>query len=245
MKLHRILLALLLSALSLGVVLVACDEDDENPVDVPKHLVKDLAPSKDNTMYEEGDFSNGKGEYIFAGDNVGGETPPPDARRALLAFPVPGSIPANAVVDSVRLRLRLSRTLAGTYAVALHRATADWGEGLSDASFEEGAGAAALTDDATWTHSFFNTVTWTTGGGDFEPIASAQQSVGSLGFYTWSSAQMTADVQAWLDTPAANFGWVLVGDETVVAGGTAKRFDSRENSTAANRPKLTVYYTVP
>jgi hypothetical protein len=52
---------------------------------------------------------------------------------------------------------------------------------------------------------------------------------------------LTADVQSWFNTPASNFGWVIVGAEGS-GGGTAKRFDTREN---ANPPVLTISYTPP
>jgi hypothetical protein len=86
-------------------------------------------------------------------------------------------------------------------------------------------------------------VSWTTPGGDFSAIASATTNLAGLGFYTWKSAQMKADVQSWLDTPANNFGWVVTGDESGTVG-TAKRLDSRENPTSANVPVLKVFYTV-
>ena len=54
---------------------------------------------------------------------------------------------------------------------------------------------------------------------------------------------MAADVQGWLDNPSANFGWLLQGNES--QGGTAKRFDSRENPTPSNRPTLVVQFTPP
>src|SRR5262249_44720578 len=44
-----------------------------------------------------------------------------------------------------------------------------------------------------------------------------------------------------LDTPGSNFGWLVLGDETTA--GSAKKFDSRESTTAANRPALTIDYT--
>jgi hypothetical protein len=50
-------------------------------------------------------------------------------------------------------------------------------------------------------------------------------------------------VQAWLDTPANNFGWILIGDETT--NGTAKRFNSREHPTPDNRPQLTIAFNLP
>ncbi len=39
---------------------------------------------------------------------------------------------------------------------------------------------------------------------------------------------MASEVQTWLDTPALNHGWILVGDET--RSTTARRFSSREGS---------------
>jgi hypothetical protein len=52
---------------------------------------------------------------------------------------------------------------------------------------------------------------------------------------------MVADVQAWLDAPSTNFGWIVSGDES--ASNTSKRFDSRQNATSANRPSLQITYT--
>jgi hypothetical protein len=54
---------------------------------------------------------------------------------------------------------------------------------------------------------------------------------------------MVTNVQGWLDTPSSNFGWLVLGDET--ASASAKSFDSRESTMAANRPALTIDYTSP
>jgi hypothetical protein len=103
----------------------------------------------------------------------------------------------------------------------------------------EGDGAPATPNDATWRHRFFDTIFWTNEGGDFSATVSASQSVGGIGQYTWSSTQMVADVQSWLDDPASNFGWLVLGNETTIA--TAKRFDTRES---ASPPMLTIQYRV-
>ena len=42
----------------------------------------------------------------------------------------------------------------------------------------EGDGAPATPNDATWRHRFFDSVFWTTQGGDFSATVSASQSVG-------------------------------------------------------------------
>jgi hypothetical protein len=101
-----------------------------------------------------------------------------------------------------------------------------------------------MPGDATWIHTFFDTTFWSTAGGDFSSTVTANQTVNDTGFYTWgSTGQMVADVQAWLDNSTTNFGWLALGDESIST--TTKRFDSRENPVAANRPVLTVAYTGP
>lgn len=198
-----------------------------------------IMPSKDNTLYEyvpaEGDHSNGAGFHLFAGENGEGEV-----RRGVLAFDIEGTIPPGSTITAASLSMNMSMTPAGALTVELHKLLADWGEGTSHAPMGEGDGAPATPNDATWRHRFFDSVFWTTQGGDFSATVSASQSVGGTGHYTWSSAQMVADVQSWLDNPASNFGWLVLGDETAIA--TAKRFDTRES---ASPPVLTIEFTSP
>ena len=196
-----------------------------------------LSPSKDNTLYEDpnGTLSNGAGGRFFAGRTNGGSI-----RRGVIAFDIEGSIPEGSTITSVKLTLHMSRTLAGSQAVGLHRLESDWGEGSSNAGGNEGSGASAQPGDATWIHTTFDSALWNAQGGDFS--ASASATVGGIGDYTWrSNAQMVADVQAWLDDPSTNFGWLLKGNEDMQP--TAKRFDSPQNGTAGNRPELLVEYS--
>jgi hypothetical protein len=195
-----------------------------------------ITPSKDNTLYEydpaEGDHSNGAGLHFFAGENGMGEL-----RRGVLAFDVAGIIPPGSTITAVSLTMNMSMTPAGPETIELHTLLADWGEGTSHAPQGEGDGAPATPNDATWRHRFFDTIFWTTEGGDFSATVSASQSVDVTGPYTWSSTQMVADVQAWVDDPASNFGWLVLGNETTIA--TAKRFDTKES---ASPPMLTIEY---
>jgi hypothetical protein len=199
--------------------------------------IANINPIKDNTLYEydptEGDQSNALGNHFFAGETAMGEP-----RRGVLAFDIAGNIPAGSTILGVTLSLNMSRTGLDTpRTVELHKLLADWGEGTSVAPGEEGDGAPATTNDATWRHRFFDTIFWTTEGGDFSGTVSASQSVGAVGVYTWSSLQMRADVQSWLDDPTTNFGWLVLGDESDIL--TAKRFDTRES---ASPPVLTIVY---
>lgn len=196
-----------------------------------------INPTKDNTLYEStaGSLSNGAGEYFFAGRSLQAAE---QTRRGVLAFDIAGSIPAGAEITSATLTLQMSRTIAGATDVSLHRLTADWGEGTSDAPGQEGAGAVSTAGDATWVHTFFSGSTWATPGGDFLAASSATTSVGAVGAYSWTGTGLIADVQNWLDNPTDNFGWLVMGDETTA--GTAKRFNSRENSTSP--PTLRIEY---
>ena len=194
-----------------------------------------IAPTKDNTLIQDasGSLSNGGGD-IFVGQNSNGNL----IRRGLLAFDVAGNIPAGATIQSVTLTMYVSQAPGGDHAVELHKVLADWGEAGSIAN---GSGGPAQSGDATWLHQFYDSQPWSVPGGDFSPVASGVQTVGSQGIsYTWdSTTQMVDDVQAWLDDPSTNFGWLLQADESQ---NSAKRFASRESSDPALRPRLTVAY---
>ncbi len=197
-----------------------------------------LEPAKDNTLYQNptGARSNGAGAFMFAGRNSQSMN---SIRHGLLAFDVAGSIPLGATIVSASLTMTTKSNSSGSTNIALHRVTAEWGEGASDAGIPGGGGASSAAGDATWIHTSFNSDMWGQPGGDFEAASSAAAPVVGVGPVTWTStAALVADVQMWLDAPAANFGWILVGDET--AGGTATRYATRENSPAEERPRLTV-----
>lgn len=201
-----------------------------------------LAPSKDNTLYEDldGALSNGAGQYFFVGNtnqttNAG--------RRGLIKFDVAAKIPAVATILSATLHLTMSQTIAAPQPIRLHRVLVDWGEGASNASGGGGAGAPASPGDATWIHTFYTPTLWTTPGGDFVFTASATTTVGAVGAYNWTSTGVVSDVVAWLSAPAMNYGWLLSGNEG--APMTAKRFQTKEHPTQSARPVLVVTYTVP
>lgn len=199
----------------------------------------ELGATHDNTLYEDsgGFLSNGAGTGFFVGSTGSGAL-----RRGLVVFDV-SSIPAGSTITSVSLQLRMNRTTAGAQPVQLRRLTSDWGEGASDAGDPGGGGAASEPGDATWIHTFYDTQLWSTEGGDFVTAISASTSVAGNGLYSWSGAGLVSDVQDWVDGANANYGWILIGNES--STGTSKRFASREAVTEADRPKLTIEYTLP
>jgi hypothetical protein len=142
----------------------------------------------------------------------------------------------------------MSHTTAGPEPVSLHVVLADWAEGTADAEDNEGQGITATAGDATWTVTGVSGAAWTTPGGDFAPNASATLEFNKPRLeYTWvSNDALVADVQGWLDDPAANFGWLMLGNES--KDRTTKRFDSLQNISGfpePQLPQLTVAFVAP
>jgi hypothetical protein len=206
----------------------------------------------DATLFENsGARSSGAGGVIFTGTNLS-ESP----RRGLLRFDLAGVVPANATIDSVQLTLTVA-SFAGSgggnipfgHDTSLHALVRDWGEGTAGAgsgASGSGQGFPTASDgtSATWTHAFLETEPWSVPGGDFAATPSATAFVtGTVDApFVWGSTPtLVADVQNWLDNPAMNFGWAVLGDETEAQ--TVRSFYSREESLESLRPALSITYT--
>jgi hypothetical protein len=195
----------------------------------------ELSPLDDVTIYaSSGDLGNGAGPYCFVG-NSGMNVP----RRTLIRFDQ-SPIPEGSTIISAILTLNMSMSNAGATNVSVHRCNVSWGEGTSLPKGNGGEGTAATPGDATWTHRFYDTITWSNPGGQFVRTPSATTSVNAPGLYNWNSSNMAANVQHWLTNP--NHGWILIGDES--GPGLSKRFDTQENPSVSLRPKLMVTYSV-
>ena len=197
-----------------------------------------VVAGRDATLIEadDGGLANGAGPVLFSGRTSQGAS---SVRRALLFFDVAAALPRGAWVTSAELALVLTPSNPSPADVALHRVLRAWSEGPTAAS--GGSGAPALPGDATWLHTDYDVEFWTDPGGDFAPDPSGVAAVGESGAVVWASTpEMLADVQSWLDAPASNHGWILIGDET--APSTAKRFASREAPDETLRPRLVVTY---
>jgi spore coat protein A len=203
-----------------------------------------LVAVRDTTLIQappDTPLGNGGDDNIFAGRTNQGDGA--DRRRALLAFDL-SSIPVGSTVTGASVSLYHNRSRGGSRVVRLHRMTTNWGEGTVAGGSGGGGGWPAGEGDATWYCPFYPTTLWTTPGGDYAATASASTTVGATGVtYTWTSAALAADVQGWLNNPAGNYGWIVIGDES--AGQTAQRFTSRNSTAVSQRPRLTVTYTPP
>ncbi len=140
-----------------------------------------------------------------------------------------------------------------------------------------GSGAAAEAGDATWYHTIYDPTIHDEPAGEPKPFPDEpatgfwpQQGYlgdapldpqalygdpdgwveSASGFWTsLTSSRMESAINDWLKDPASNFGWIVLGDETVEgADSSSKRgFASRENHDAALgldfRPALSFQYT--
>lgn len=198
-----------------------------------------VVSNHDNTLFEDplGLLSNGVGQYMFVG-----ETAQSNSRRGVLSFDIAAAVPAGATINSVSLQMHCSRSVTGNRTVNLHRVTTGWGEGASDAGEPGGSGATPEVGDATWLHTFYPGSLWANEGGDFVSTVSASRSIAGAGFYTWATTPaLVTDVQAWLNSPGTNYGWLLLGQENGTT--SAKRLDTHEHVTPEWRPQLTIDYT--
>jgi hypothetical protein len=218
-----------------------------------------LQPTKDNTLYEPilqdafADRSDGAGPTMFVGKVKDADADPgpgtrPAVRRGVLSFDIAGAIPAGATINSVQLTMYVDKVgLTTAFNVSVYRLLSGWGEGTSNTgNSQQGRGEPPTTNDATWHHTFYPGQFWSVPGGDYTLTASAVRSIGNTGFYTFGSTSgLVADVQSWLNNPAQNFGWIIIGNELTIQ--TTKRFATRESTGQTGgvswKPTLVVDYT--
>jgi len=202
--------------------------------------VDTYAGFEDTTIFSESDNSGGGTPAIFSGtiNNLTFEGDTQD-RRALIRVDLT-SIPTDWFASTVSLRLSVESSGAnfGDIDYSLHRVTRAWGEGTVVGASEGGFGSPADDGDATWAASEHNVAIWTLPGGDFVAEASATAIAGTVGSdIVWTGPGLIEDVQDWIDNPASNHGWIVIG----ALEGTRQRVKRFYSSEAADfRPVLTV-----
>ena len=193
------------------------------------------------------------GRAGFQDNNLGGATTilaggvaTAEKTRSLIRFDIAAQLPPGATITAVELQLTVSRAANGSGSTfGLHRMLVPWREGTGIGSGLDGR--TAIAGESSYNHRIVAASPWGEPGGlagvDHANAASASQFVDREDSYTWSSSGMlVVDVQGWLDTPASNFGWMLIGEQETNPF-TARRFYSRESTITP--PVLTVTYEPP
>jgi hypothetical protein len=207
--------------------------------------------------------ASGRGSGLFTGtDGQNG------VKRSLIQFDLAAAgIPNDAIIDSVTMTLSLgqlppSGSLSQT--LRLFNLNQTWSEGSSGSPTGStisgsGAGYPRGNGDATWDYSNYNSdpaiaIKWQQDGtelhgGSFsspERASSTFTTFASGSTFTWSSANMAADVKGWLNNPSDNNGWLLKSDEEDVSR-SALGFWSKDGAAATGNlalaPTLEVNYS--
>jgi hypothetical protein len=151
-------------------------------------------------------------------------------QRGLMRFDPLAGIPSGSIIQSVQLNIVVTRKpfTDAVPAFALFRVLTDWAEA-----------------EATWINRL-DGIPWASPGGaagsDYISVASASIPIMAEGDYTYNSTDaLVADVQAWVDTPASNRGWMIISDMEGIEF-TARRIESRESVTP---PQLVVSFLPP
>jgi hypothetical protein len=200
-----------------------------------------LAPVADTALFERSPDNNLGATTAVPVGAVSTAT----RSRMLLRFDLAGSLPPNAVIQTVSLSFSVTAVNSGAAdsTLQLRRLLVSWGEGAKAGS----TGAPAAPGEASWNSRFAPATAWSAAGAsapaDASPVISGAIPIAGLGRYTLpSNANLVSDAQGWLLRPDENFGWLLLSDNEAVAG-TARRVATRED--AAQAPGLLVEYIVP
>jgi hypothetical protein len=212
-----------------------------------------LIPSADTMIMEVAPTNNAGGLPFF---NAGGNHYA-ERNRGLLKFDVAGHVPTGAHITSASLTLAVVQVPGDGYAVGffdLHRLLRNWGEGTNNPAIAPGQGTLATTNEVTWLSPLaLSTNFWSAPGAaatnDYDPVISASQIVYDViqSPYvfpdpTADPSRFVADLQFWLDHPAANFGWIFICESEDTAN-TVRRFASREDPNTP--PLLQLSYLIP
>lgn len=147
-----------------------------------------------------------------------------DPKRGLLNFDI-SAMPPDAVITKVIVTLYCGSVVTGSPSFALYRIIShNWVE-----------------TQATW-NDYSTSNAWTTAGGDYNTQAVSGIAAAVLGSYvSWEINPAAA--QGWLVDPAHNYGLILISKDEQAAGECI--FAASEAATAGQRPKLSIYYTLP
>jgi hypothetical protein len=209
-----------------------------------------ISSARDTAIFaENADYNLGAGNLIAGTNAFGG-----DDARSLLAFDIAAAIPAGSIVSSVTFQVGVIRqsNRANPSSYELHRLLKDWSEGSGGANVN--TGSPALAGETTWNSQFHGTAPWSAPGGqagtDYVPIVSGTGPVindANTVYQIDSTSILVADVQAWLDDPSINDGWMFLSSSEGVSG-TARRFSSMEvpggGIASAQTPRIIVDFAV-
>ena len=183
--------------------------------------------SADTTIYSNQVNNNGGGNaFTISGIANNGAS-----RRMLLNFDLTGVAPGS-VITSASLNVTVNQASSGGGNFQLFQVDTDWVEGNKTGN----QGSIASNGEATWNEAQRNVLDWTDGGSFLAPLLNQTSitAVGTSNFAT--STNFVSAAQSMVDTPANNFGFIVIGTDA----SSALRFDTRDSGQVA---QLTLEFT--
>ena len=179
-----------------------------------------LRPVADTTLFETAPNNNLGHEPTL----VVGTTNKGLRDRALVRFDVAGKVPAGVVVISAQLTINVvkeSDITAKNSSFELRRFLVSWVEGT-----KTGLTGAPARGECTWRARSAPDTFWAQPGAaetnEYSAASTPILPISTTGTFTFhSTPALVADVQAWLDHPETNFGWLIRNDSESVAGTSA------------------------
>ena len=227
-----------LASLLLTMLLAGCGLGDpsENPTTTRTSAVTlSLGPTADTFINSvDPDNNNGASQSFFTGENGQG-----GVMRGLLQFALPAGLQGRVTVSGVTLTLTTEAVGTGTMLPAaatesLQRVNVAWteGTGAGNAMMTYTVGQPCGTTGATWNDPDCTGGTPWAGGDVTATVSGTASAPAELDTAViWDSmagsAGLLADVQAWMDDPATNHGW-MISSSTEGTSAKAQRFYSRE-----------------
>jgi hypothetical protein len=158
-------------------------------------------------------------------------------------FSLVGHIPAEATINSAVLTYMLE-TLSGAQAVGVRRLLTDWGITPTNEGVDN---APAAANEACFNQAFTGTSNWSGGAFAVANDCDVEENTFNIGaadpLGTAYNVNIPTMVTNWYNNDATNYGFALAPQTT--PGAVVNQLHSQEAGVAANRPYLTVDYTVP
>ncbi len=146
--------------------------------------------------------------------------------RPLIAFDLAGAVPTNAKVTSATLSLYIKESKNGSTTVRAHQVTDYW-----------------IESAVTWRYQDkVSTEEWTASGADFSATVLDSETFTDGNKDYWATFNVSAAAQSWAASPATNYGVIL--EASVSGSKTQVKFNSSNDGTASERPKLQVCWSV-
>lgn len=209
-----------------------------------------IIASKDTTIYEGSETSDGAGDFLWVGTDVTFSGPfiTDRERRALLAFDLTGKVPATANIDQVDIQLRAQGFRGSNRTVSIRRVASSpagtWLEGDAIGPGDEFSGAVPSGASATYGFRKIESIPWTVTGGD--PIGSFLDSknFSVLGDLAFSSIALDNAVQDMVATGEDQDGFVLSMFNLFPSTDQGVQFDSSDHfGSGTSRPRMMVIFT--